>query len=412
MSNERLTTFEHPQKAYRLEYPAHWEHIEKDGGQSCGFGPRERDDVGLWISILPFSIDTNRLPVELSQVFEQALGASEAANLRADPTLRHRALKADVTTPGEVGNFWIIAGGDLVLFASSQVPAAERATWNPQFERLMTSVQITRDDELFGRRLADQVMQRIRRAYPEQDYQWDDEKIRGRDHVLYLGNLYRQVLAAPERQEEIIGQFLKSLDVSEGASLGWEPWNEVGGKVLPIPKPLEYTQADGPARRMVKTGWLSDVVITYAIPGKLIRFVTDWDLNRWGIDLEMLHKQAIENLTQLTWPERMEGSRDPGGGRLILVSTNDSFDASRLLHPDLHALFSDPLGSPFLAAIPDRDTLLLFSKERRIARRIARKVKEDYRTSPHPITPALFLITAAGITLAGSSEPRDWGIVN
>jgi hypothetical protein len=119
MSSEQLTTFEHPQKAYRVEYPAHWERLEKDNAQSCGFGPRERDDVGLWISVLPFSLDTDRLSTDLHRVFKQALGKSAAANVRADATLRHQALKADITEPGEAGNFWIIAGGDLVLFAST-----------------------------------------------------------------------------------------------------------------------------------------------------------------------------------------------------------------------------------------------------------------------------------------------------
>jgi hypothetical protein len=94
------------------------------------------------------------------------------------------------------------------------------------------------------------------------------------------------------------------------------------------------------------------------------------------------------------------------------VSTNDGFDASRLLHPDLHSLFSGPLGDPFLAAIPTRDTLVLFSKERGIERRIALKVKEDYRTSSHPLTPVLFLVTAAGLAVAGSSTRADWGIPN
>ena len=58
------------------------------------------------------------------------------------------------------------------------------------------------------------------------------------------------------------------------------------------------------------------------------------------------------NLARLPWPERMEGARQ-AGGRLIMVDTNDSLDASRLLHPELHRLLSGPLGSPFYAG-PER----------------------------------------------------------
>jgi hypothetical protein len=42
--------------------------------------------------------------------------------------LRHYGVKADVRTEGEGGHYWLIAGGDVVLFASSQVPAAERTS--------------------------------------------------------------------------------------------------------------------------------------------------------------------------------------------------------------------------------------------------------------------------------------------
>src|SRR5437016_4278369 len=131
-----LTTFVHPDKAYRLQYPAHWEHLEKDQARSCGFGPSDRDDVGLWITIMPMSIDTERLEADLPKLFAQAINKSEGKNVRRDPALRHFGLKADNTEQAEGGHFWMIAGGDLVLFASSQVPATEREIWNPQFDDL------------------------------------------------------------------------------------------------------------------------------------------------------------------------------------------------------------------------------------------------------------------------------------
>src|SRR5437870_3848896 len=85
----QLATFIHPAKAYRLRYPAHWEHLEKDDGRSCGFGPRDRDDVGLWITILPVSIDGERLEQDLPKIFRQAI-SDEGTNVRRDPTLAFR----------------------------------------------------------------------------------------------------------------------------------------------------------------------------------------------------------------------------------------------------------------------------------------------------------------------------------
>src|SRR5215471_11495286 len=146
-----LKTFVHPHSVYRLEYPGHWDQAVEKDGESCGFGPHDRDDVGLWISIMPMSIDTDRLAEELPKIMDQALPKAEAGNFQQDPTLRQYGLKADILKQGEGGHYWIVAGGDVILFASSQVPAAERDVWNPPFERLMASLQITRDEHLLMR---------------------------------------------------------------------------------------------------------------------------------------------------------------------------------------------------------------------------------------------------------------------
>jgi hypothetical protein len=42
-----LKTFVHPHNVYRLECPAHWDQVVQKEGESCGFGPHDRDDVGL-----------------------------------------------------------------------------------------------------------------------------------------------------------------------------------------------------------------------------------------------------------------------------------------------------------------------------------------------------------------------------
>ena len=66
--------------------PADWEQVTQKDGESCGFGPYDRDDVGLWITILPMSVDTDRLVEDLPKLMEQALKKAEAANLRPDPS--------------------------------------------------------------------------------------------------------------------------------------------------------------------------------------------------------------------------------------------------------------------------------------------------------------------------------------
>jgi len=322
-----LKSFVNPLKAYRLEFPAHWEHRVKEGGRSCGFGPYERDNVGLWISILPFHTDTDRLWADLPALTQQMLASAPVTNTRQDATLKHRALKADITTEGQGGHYWLVVGGDLVLMASSQVPGDERDIWNGLFDQLMASLQITRAREHLHCKVADEVLQRLHVVRPEQDYRFDDQKIRGRDHVVFLDNIVREVLENPDRREELVQKFVEGVTSSVQPDLGWEEWPDIQGRVLPVLKPISYIKEDSPTKHVFVTDWLPEVVICYVINGeKSFRFITGWDLNRWGVEEEQLRETAVGNLRNLPWPRILEGSRQPDGdGRVILVCTPDSF---------------------------------------------------------------------------------------
>jgi uncharacterized protein YtpQ (UPF0354 family) len=393
--------FQHPAGVYRLEYPDYWDQVQQDEGRSCGFGPHERDDVGLWISLMPVSVDTERLAEELPKILSQALPNMEGGNIRRDPTLRHYGVKADVQKEGEGGHYWLVAGGDVVLFASSQVPAAERHIWNPPFEQLMARLEITRDEELAFRQLANEVLLMLRERNPEQDFQHDEKGIRGRNRVVFLSNLYREVRASPARRAEIIQHFVKSLGQSMDLPLGEETWEEAQACLLPLLKPRSYLASDSAARHSLVNEWLTDVVICYALRTKdIYRFVTTVDAERWETDAEGIHEVAIANLCKLSWPRKLEGSRERDGGRVIVVTTGDGLSSSRILHPDLHRLFSGPLGSPFRAGIPDRDTLVVYSDRRRLRQRIERQLRKDHRSSSYPITHRSFLVTADGIAPA------------
>jgi uncharacterized protein YtpQ (UPF0354 family) len=353
---------------------------------------------------MPMSVDTERLADDLPQLMAQSVPQFEAGDLRQDPTLRHFGLKADIAKDGEGGHYWFMADGDVVLFASSQVPAAERDSWNPPFEQLMASLQITRDEELFRRKLINEVLVFLREKHPEQDFQEDEQGIRGQDHVVFLGNLLREVRADPDRREEIIRHFVDSVAQVGGMEMGYEPWDEAREQLVPVLKPRGYVEQGGSTRHLLVTDWLPEVVICYALRSKdLFRFVTGWDADRWGVSAEALHDMAIGNLGRLAWPKKLEGSRQPDGGRVILVMTGDNLASSRLLHPDLHRLFSGPLGSPFLAGVPDRDTLVLYSGGRRVKQRIARQLRKDHRKAAYPIVARPFLVTPDGIAPAPGS---------
>lgn len=401
MSTETWRTFEHPHRAYRLEFPGHWEHRVEKEGIDCGFGPADHDDVGLWISITPVRLDADRLHDAMPLMFQQAIESTEARDVREDSSLQHHAMKADRSEEGEGGHFWMVAGGDLVLFASSQVPSDQRDTWNPLFERVMASLEIHREDQELQTQISTEVIERLKAQDSDQSFMIDGEGIKSERYRVYLGNVCREIRAFPDRKEAILDAFVAGILNTKQPNLGEEAWLEILTDVLPVLKPRDYLHDDGPTQHVTYSEWLDEIVICYVInTTSSFRFITSWDLERWEIDQDALHEQAIENLAALPWPDQLQASEQPGVGRTILVHTADSFDASRLLHPELHMLFSQLLGSPFLAAIPDRDTFVTFTDEPSIRDEIGQTVNKDHAESPYPISARLFLVTPDGIALA------------
>ena len=289
----------------------------------------------------------------------------------------------------------------MVLFASSELPDAERDAWNPIFDRLMASLEITRDEELAYRRLTNEVLTLLRERHPDEQFELEENGIRGRNRVVFLSNLHREVRSAPTRRTQIIQHFVQGLGQSMALSLGHETWDDARTRLLPLLKPRSYVESGSAARSSLVTEWLPDVVIVYALRSKdIFRFVTTADVDRWETDAQSIHELAIGNLSRLAWPAKLEGASERDGGRLIIISTGDGMASSRLLHPDLHTLFSGPLGSPFRAGIPDRDTLVVYSNLRSLRQRTERQLRKDYRTSGYPISPKPFLVTPDGIAPA------------
>ena len=396
-----LATFEHPAGVYRLQYPADWEHLVQEEGRSCGFGPRDRDDVGLWISILPVRVDTNELRANLGEIFAQAMGEGQFTRIRQDRSLGHFAFKADSTASGNAGHYWLVAGGDVVLFASSQVPAGERDVWTEAFDRVMASLQISREDELSDLRVTHALVRRLREHLPGQEWAWYGRAIRGRDRVISPASLIQQVRAAPDRQAELIDRFVGGLLVSGDDAPGAEYLDDVREAILPVLKPAGYVRPDGPTAHLAHRAWLADVIVCYSIHGaKTLRFISRTDLARWALDYQGLHDLAMANLQRLPLPACPEAPPGPPAG-VVMLSAGDSLDAVRLLDPRLHDAVAPLVGSPFYAGVPERDSLVLFpSGARGALERVRGALRDHFERAPYPISPQVFIVRPDGVTVA------------
>ena len=63
----------------------------------------------------------------------------------------------------------------------------------------------------------------------------------------------------------------------------------------------------------------------------------------------------------------------------------------------LHDRLRPHLGRPFVAAVPNRDILVCFRNREELVPVMRAQTAEGYRTMPHQISEALFLVTADGL---------------
>src|SRR5207302_1556665 len=158
--------------------------------------------------VMPIRADTEKLREDLPRLMQEGLPHVKASNLRPDATLRHYGLKADVAEERGGGHYWIVAGGDVVLFASSDVPAGEGGAWSPVFAEIMAGLEITRADNLLQIQVINEALEQFRQRHPEQDFACDGNVIRGRQQTVFLSNLLQEVRAAPARRSDIIRHFV------------------------------------------------------------------------------------------------------------------------------------------------------------------------------------------------------------
>ena len=287
------------------------------------------------------------------------------------------------------------------------------------------------DDGLFPlsrESFAQAVVERVRRRFPlvkigraQQPF-----SVRVNGHVASLENLYRISRLKPgDLQHQIERWAVELLRASEGTPDREASFDEIADRLLPMLMPAEVLGAEaddplaapvmdmsGPAARRGKPGSKApvDTLVTQPlVAGLRVAYVIDgdrtiayvpWDaLKRWEIDVDRLHERAIANLVRQSESMNAHAAKDADSGEinLVLFQSLDGFDASRLLLPNLHERLRDHLGSPFVAAVPNRDILVCFRGDEATVEGLRSRIKQDYRTMPHQVTDRLLLVTADGL---------------
>jgi hypothetical protein len=220
-------------------------------------------------------------------------------------------------------------------------------------------------------------------------------------HVASLENLYRLTRLSPKtlrrQAERWVVELLRAADAPDATA----NLEEVSQRVLPMILPDGGPLVAGTFSQPMVPG----LVIAYAVDNdRTIAYVSETRFKQWGISADELHELALTNLSSRSAEINAHAAQDDQGRvNLMLFQTMDGYDSSRLLLPSLHQRLREYLGSPFAAAIPNRDILLCFRNDEETVERLRPQVKADFQRMPHQITAQLLLVTLDGIA------PMGWG---
>lgn len=218
---------------------------------------------------------------------------------------------------------------------------------------------------------------------------------------LDLENLMRLVRTDEGRGVEIVEQYLEQLFDDSTIAIGAMPWDVARNRIMPRIQPTSIFEHLS-REQVAHVPYVNDTVVVFVIdmPNMTVSVTTE-QMIKWGADPEQLEQIAKSNLQSSTPDLEFRTLESEDGGKAVLLTIQDGYDASRLLLDDLYGALAPHLGGDFLVATPSRDMLLAVTRAPEpFISRVREKVLADFTRLPYPITSRLFYVCRDGV--AGS----------
>jgi hypothetical protein len=216
--------------------------------------------------------------------------------------------------------------------------------------------------------------------------------------VASLENLYRLAQLRPDHTRRHVERWIvELLRAEEGNPDEGGPFEVLKSRIMPLIV-SDHRAADEPP---VTQPLVNGLAVAYGMDNdRTISYLTREKFTSWNISMDELHAAALENLLHRSQTISAHAAQDDDGRfYLILFQTMDGYDASRILLPNLHEKLRENLGSPFAAAIPNRDILLCFRNDEETVEKLQPQIELDYGQMPHQVTDRILLVTADGIAV-------------
>jgi uncharacterized protein YtpQ (UPF0354 family) len=224
-------------------------------------------------------------------------------------------------------------------------------------------------------------------------------------HSASLENIYRMSVLRPDDTQQHVNRWIVELIRAAEGNLDHEgTFEELKDRILPLVLGGDTAMAREGA--IICQPLIEGLVVAYAVDSdRTISYVSPDHFESWELPLDDLHETAMANLVARSDSMNAHAAQDEDGNiNLILFQTMDGYDASRILLPTLHDRLREHLGSPFAAAVPNRDILLCFRNDDATVARLRGQIADDFQSMPHQVTDKLFLITPDGIAPMGDER--------
>ena len=208
----------------------------------------------------------------------------------------------------------------------------------------------------------------------------------------------------PELRQFVAEHFAKMVKLVEQHTENDSPaWATIQPRLRPQFMPAEYVQRAPIVHLPVgeeidNAGVLIGIVLDSEAGYSYVR---QEDGALWGRTPEELFDAAVANLQEAS--RELPMAMFPEPNLAIVIETKDGYDAARLLVPGIREFVAEKLGEPFFAGIPNRDFLIMWSREasEEFQTFCRQKIGEDFQQQDHPLTPQILLATAEGVDVEG-----------
>ncbi len=145
---------------------------------------------------------------------------------------------------------------------------------------------------------------------------------------------------------------------------------------------------------------LSKIFVYYK--SDLIHWITNYQLESWGIDKSLISEQANSNINRVLNKTELE-IQNLEEHKLCFFNTDFFMKSELLLATDLRVKMEKEIGWPIYCVFPVRDFIYMFGKSdfEYFSNRIGSIVIEEYENTQYPITTGIYEIGDEGFELKG-----------